>query len=209
MYEFAPAIKLLPQCLQAASKSPWQLVEADVKQKYELLTSPSLGRQLYGSERVTLDQIPYMITPGNYSIIMENENPHVIVEILHGRYVSVSFGSSRETADPKKLCVVINIYTKDPQRAAAHAQRQIADAVKANLHKEIVFIVSVDVLFTKGSKGREAISNAMEHLGLKLVLSKDIGDFHVKTAKLKESSEAISRKPLPCLPKGVTFISKL
>ncbi|XP_014679937.1 PREDICTED: uncharacterized protein LOC106819877 [Priapulus caudatus] len=123
MFNFTPARDLLTRCQRITSLLPWQLTEANSKQKFELLTCSSIGRQLDGSERVTIDQIPYMTTPGNYSIIMENENPHVIVELFDGRYVSVSFGSVRGVSDPSNYVHTTSIAKMQRRSLLMHTDK--------------------------------------------------------------------------------------
>ncbi|XP_014675198.1 PREDICTED: uncharacterized protein LOC106815265 [Priapulus caudatus] len=206
LFEFTSARDLLTRCQRITSLLPWQLTEANSKQKFELLTCSSIGRRLYGSERVTIDQIPYMPTPGNYSVIMENENPHVIVELFHGRYVSVSFGSVRGVSDPNKLTCTINVYSKDAETVIAHAYRQIADVAKQNLDKEIYFNLYTDVCFSLDPPKRNVIIDAItQKLGLRPLKRAHYKDLHVITGKYIGDS-----KPLPLLPlAGVKVVSKI
>lgn len=201
-----PARDILLKCMSAKSKIPWQLTNADENQRRELLTSSTTGRIIYGSERVNVDFIPYMTIPGIYKIIKENENPHVIVEVWNGKYISVSFGSGRGVADPSKLSYTINIYTKDPERAAAHAHRQIADAVQKYLDKMIMFTIYTDAAFKKGSQQRKVIEDAISELGLTFLPDKTSDDLHVINAQPINMYDSF---PTVLLPKGLNLVSKL
>lgn len=196
----------MSKCLQATKDSPWQLTKADDKQRYELLTSPSIGRELYRSERVTIDLIPYTITTENYKIITENENPHVIVETSGGHYISVSFGTARGCANPARLCYTVNIYTNDADKAAAHLQHQIADAVTSYPDKEISFSILSDVSFTEGSREREILIEAARMLGLVHPLEDDYKNFHLIIVKLNNFADIMST---PSLSNNMQVISKI
>lgn len=137
----------------------------DVSEKRELLSSNVIANRLYKLNRVLIDMIPYKVVPENFDMIMENENPTIMVGLENDQYMSVSFGVVFAQLHFSQAVMRINVYSSDYKKVVQHVLKQVLYALKTRDNETVIrgFIIDVDPSFTACSSERAHILKCLEN----------------------------------------------